>query len=131
MARPTSVHPTPLELSLLRILWKQSPLTVREIRDVLAESGKDLAHTSVITTLNTMVRKKYLTRTRQGKSFLFSPGVPREDVSEQMLGDVVERVFDGSAAAVMASLFNTSDIDSDELRELRRLINRRLKEQSE
>lgn len=130
MARPASEHPTELELQILKILWQQSPLPVREVREALARVGRDIAHTSVITTLNTMVGKRYLERTKRGKAFFFAPRVTREQVSEGMLGDVVERVFDGSPTAVMVSLFNCADIDEDELKELRKLINRRMKEQT-
>lgn len=129
MARPASEYPTEMELQILRVLWDRSPLLVREIREALAATGRDIAHTSVITALNTMVEKRYLSREKQGKSYLFSPQVSRDEVSEGMLGDVVRRVFDGSPSAVMLSLFNCADVDADELKELRRIINRRMKEQ--
>lgn len=129
MARPVSEHPTEMELLILRILWERAPLLVRDVRQGLADVGRRIAHTSVITTLNTMVDKRYLTREKDGKSYLFAPRVSREQVSEGMLGDVVRRVFDGSPAAVMLSLFNCADIDGDELKELRKIINQRLKEQ--
>ncbi|MCA9061192.1 MAG: BlaI/MecI/CopY family transcriptional regulator [Planctomycetaceae bacterium] len=131
MPRPPSEQPTELELQLLKILWEQSPQPVREIRDALAQTGRDIAHTSVITTLNTMVEKGFLLRARDGKAFLFSPAVTRDAVSEQMLGQVVHRVFDGSASAVMLSLLNTADLDDEELRLLRRMVNRRMKGQEE
>ena len=130
MARPKSSHPTELELQILKILWDRSPLPVREIRLALADGGRELAHTSVITTLGVMVRKMYLGRTKQGNAFLFAPEITREEVSDGMLSDIVIRVFDGSPTALMASLFNTSDVDSNEIKELRRLINRKAKEQS-
>lgn len=128
MARPASEHPTELELEILKVLWERSPLPVRDVRQALADRGRPLAHTSVITTLNTMVSKSYLTRTMDGKSCLFAPRVSREDVSRRMLGDVVARVFDGSAKALMLSLFESSDLDRDELRELRRAIDQRAKQ---
>src|SRR5262245_4430679 len=127
MARPKSDHPTELELRILKILWERSPLPVRDVRAALAAAGRDIAHTSVITTLNTMVAKRYLRRQREGKAFLFAPRVDREEVTSRMLGDVVDRVFDGSAAAVMLSLFDRADLDASELRELRRAIDRKMK----
>lgn len=130
MARPRSEHPTELELQILKILWERSPLPVREVREALAALGRDIAHTSVITTLNTMVAKGFLSRQMQGKACLFEPRVARDEVAQQMLGDVVSRVFDGSAAAVMLSLFAQSDLDAAELKEMRSLINRMLKKQS-
>jgi predicted transcriptional regulator len=128
MARPKSEHPTELELQILKILWDRAPLMVREVREALAAGGRDIAHTSVITTLNTMVAKRYLQRKKEGKAFLFAPRVDREEVTRRMLGDVVDRVFDGSAAAVMLSLFDRADLDPRELRELRRVIDRKMKE---
>lgn len=128
MARPASEQPTELELQFLKILWERSPQLVREIRDELAKSGRDIAHTSVITTLNTMVKKRIITRKREGKAFLFSPRLTREQVSQSVLGDVVNRVFDGSAKAVLLGVFEQNDINLDELKELRKLIDQKMKE---
>jgi len=128
MARPASRYPTELELQILKLLWPSSPLLARDVQQLLAESGRDLAKTSVITTLNTMVDKKYLRRKKRGNSFLFSPRISEEEVSERVLGDVVDRVFDGSTAAVLATLFDVTSVNDDDLKDLRRIINRKLKE---
>lgn len=131
MARPASEHPTELELQILKILWDRgTSLTVREIRDALAEDGRDLAHTSVITTLGTMVEKGQLEKLDplKGKAFRFLPRLPQEEVSQKMLGDLLERVFDGSTEAVMLSLFDVSELDEDELKRLRKLFNQKLRE---
>ncbi len=128
MARPAAEHPTELELQILKILWERSPLPVRDVRQSLADQGRDLAHTSVITTLNTMVGKQYLSRSMVGNACLFAPTLSREQVSRGMLDDVVERVFDGSAKAVMLSLFESADLHSDDLKELRRLINQKARQ---
>jgi predicted transcriptional regulator len=128
MARPASEHPTELELQILKIVWRRWPLPVRDVRDALAKQGRDLAHTSVITTLNTMVHKKYLKRTRQGKAYLYAPRIGQQEVCAGMLGDVVERVFDGSATAVMLALFDRAGLNAEELRDLRKLIDRKMKE---
>ncbi len=130
MARPASEHPTGLELQILKILWDRAPLMVRDVRRALAEMGRDIAHTSVITTLNTMVDKRFLKRKKQGKAFLFSPRVERDEVCEQMLGDMVNRVFDGSVKAVVLGLFDCAELNAADLKELRRLISQKAKEQT-
>jgi predicted transcriptional regulator len=129
MARPSSKYPTELELQILKLLWERSPLLAREVQAALAEAGRDLAKTSVITTLNTMVGKKYLTRRRQGHMFLFAPRITEATVSQLVLDDVVDRVFDGSAATMVLKLFEAKDINEKDLKELRRLIDCRLKGQ--
>jgi BlaI family penicillinase repressor len=128
MARPASKYPTELELQILKVLWQASPLLARDVQASLASDGRDLAKTSIITTLNTMVTKKYLARTKQGNTYLFSPRITESEVGDRVMGDVVDRVFDGSTSAVLLKLFDVKDVDADELKELRRIIDRKLKE---
>jgi predicted transcriptional regulator len=130
MARPESEHPTELELDILKVLWRQSPLPVREVRARLeAEAGRPLAHSSVITMLNIMHRKGFVRRRRVGKAFVFAPKLEKEHVTGKMMRDLVAKVFDGSASAMVLNLIETSDIDAEELAELRRIISRKAKEQ--
>ena len=133
MTRSTSDHPTELELQLLKIMLEKNPLTARQIRDELAERGRELAHTSVITTLQKMVDKGQLEQLSpvEGKAWRFAPLVSEQDVSRRMLGDMVDRVFDGSAEALMLSLFDVSELDQDALKRLRRTFNRKLREKSD
>lgn len=127
MARPASKYPTDLELQILKVLWQQSPLLARDVQAALAGDGRDLAKTSIITTLNTMVAKRYLTRSKQGNTYLFSPKISESEVGNRVLGDVVERVFDGSTSAMLLKLFDVKDVDADELKELRKIIDQKLK----
>jgi BlaI family transcriptional regulator, penicillinase repressor len=131
MPRPKSEHPTELELDILKSLWRRSPLAVREVREELAAVGRDLAHTTVITTLNAMTRKRYLRRSMDGNACLFAPRISREKALQGMLGDVVSRVFDGSAKAVVLSLFDCAEINSADLKELRQLIDQKTKERQD
>lgn len=129
MPRPESEHPTELELDILKVLWNESPLPVREVRERLAhEAGRPLAHSSVITMLNIMHRKGFLRRKKEGKSFLFAPKAEREQVTGDMTRDLMSRAFDGSAKALMLNLLSTAELDAEELAEVRRLIARKVKE---
>ena len=125
-------NPTELELLILKVLWEQSPLTARQIRATLAERGRDLAHTSVITMLQRMVDKGQLDQLdpEVGKAFRFVPLLSQADVSGRMLGDLIDRAFDGSAEAVMLSLFDVSDLDNDSLKRLRRAFNQKMREKN-
>jgi predicted transcriptional regulator len=123
-------HPTELELLILKVLWEQSPLTARQVREALAERGRELAHTSVITMLQRMADKGQLDQLdpEVGKAFRFVPSLSEADVSGRMLGDLIDRVFDGSVEALMLSLFDVSDLDNDSLRRLRRAFNQKMRE---
>ena len=130
MAKLNSEHPTELELQILKVLWDEQPQTVREVRDALAKNGRELAHTTVITMLGTMVDKRQVEKLPPlvGKAFRFSPLIQRDEVSKGMLGDLVDRVFDGSAEAAMLSLFDVKELDEDEIAGLRKLLNKKMRE---
>ncbi|MFZ5831790.1 MAG: BlaI/MecI/CopY family transcriptional regulator [Planctomycetota bacterium] len=130
MARPPANYPTELELEILKVLWDAPPLPAREVRTRLEErAGRALSYSSVITMLNIMVRKGYLRRKKDGKAFLFAAKVERETVTGGILGDLLHRVFEGSASAMVLNLIENAELDADEIAELRRLISRKAKEQ--
>ena len=121
MARPSSRHPTELELEILKVLWRDGAAPVRHVRDALS-GFRDLAYTSVTTIMNIMVKKGYLKRTKQAGRYVYTARVTERSTSRKMLSDLVNRVFDGSAVAVMLNLLETADIDDDELEQLREII---------
>jgi len=127
MARPPSRHPTELELEILKVLWRSGPLPVRTVRDELV-GFRDLAYTSVMTIMNIMVDKGYLGRKKEATRYVYHPRVTEETITRRMLKDLVGRAFDGCAAAVMVNLLETADIDEQELRRLRKLVDRKLRE---
>ncbi len=124
MARPTSRHPTELELEILKVLWRDGPAPVRQVRDAIA-GFRDLAATSVTTVMNIMVEKGYLARRKAGGSFVYRPRVTRKSTTRRMLRDLLDRAFDGSAAAMMLGLVETADLDAREVGALRALLRRK------
>ena len=127
MARQASKHPTELELEILKILWRDGPLTGRDVRDRLAET-RELAYTSVMTIMGIMENKGYVKRKKLGKTFIYSPRVTEAATKKRMLRDVVNRVYEGSTMCVVVNLLESADIDADELKQLRALIKRKSEE---
>lgn len=132
MARPASRYPTELELQILKILWRDGEASVQHVRSALAdEVARDIARTSVVTTLNIMTDKELVLRVQRGKAYYFTAAITQGDVSQGMLSDLVDRLFDGSAEALVLNLLETEHVDDDEHRALRRLINRKRRGENE
>ncbi len=127
MARNVSKHPTELELEILKVLWRTGPATVRQVRDELA-AVRDLAYTSVMTVMTIMADKGYVKRTKSGRSYVYQATYHEERASRSMLQDIIDRLFGGSTTAVMQHLLEVSEIDDDELKAIRALINRKSRE---
>ena len=127
MARQTTRYPTDLELEILQRLWQQGPLSGRAIRDAL-NPDRDLTYQSVMTVLGIMEEKGYVKRKKEGGSYLYRARVTEKATSKRMMHDLVERLFNGSAAAAMLNLLETSDLTDEELAQLRKSVNRRNEE---
>lgn len=130
MPRPRSRHPTELELSILKVLWNiGKPATVRQVQERLAAGeNKDLAYTSVITMLNIMTRKRYVTCKRVGGgASLYQARITERTTAAGMLRDLVDRVFGGSAMDLVVQLLDDRQLDPRDLDELREMVNRAAK----
>ena len=127
MPRPSSRHPTELELEILKVLWNQGPSSVRQIQEALSPA-RELAYTTVVTMLTIMSNKKYVRRNRAGGGYAYEANLKQTDASANMLSDVIDRVFDGSVPAVVQHLLETSDLDAEELKIIRQLVSKRQKE---
>ena len=121
MARSTTKHPTELELEVLNVLWDSGPLTGQAVRDSLAPARK-LTYQSVMTVLGIMEEKKYVTRKKNGGRFEYRAKISQKTTSKRMMGDLVDRLFGGSAAVAMINLIESSDLTDEELKELRKIL---------
>ena len=122
MPRPKLPYPTPGELEILKILWEMGPLTVRDVMEELKNRKKDRAYTSVMSLLNVMAEKKLLSRTRQGRAFLYAARLPREKTLSTLVGDLWKRAFDGSTSSLVAHLLNQASPSEEELAAIREAI---------
>ena len=110
---------TPLELAIMNVLWDRGPSTVSEVQPKLAG---DLAYTTVMTMLNVLLRKKKVKRVQDGRAFRYRPIVTRQRATGSAVEDLVERMFGGSAEALLMTLVETRGLDSKDLERLSRIV---------
>jgi predicted transcriptional regulator len=118
---------TDRELDIMGVLWSRGPSTVAEVQEALED---DLAYNTVLTMLKIMEEKGYVSRSPEGRAHRYAPEVKREEAGESALERVTERLFGGSAEKLLLRLVDT-ELDPDELRRMRDLLDRRLREMEE
>ena len=123
MVRPRSDHPTPAELEVLKILWKQGPLSVRDVMRHL-DGPPDRAYTTVMSLLGVMHDKGLLERHSEGKAFIYAAAADEHGTLSVMLSDLVNRAFHGSSSALVAHLLEGENPSSEDLKEIRDLISK-------
>ncbi len=106
------------ELEILDMLWKTGSVTIAEARDAL---GGDIGYTTVQTRLNRMVNKGIVRRSRSAPA-KYSAGVTPDDVTEQDLDLLLERVSGGRVVPLVAHLVKDRGLSAAEIEELKGLI---------
>ena len=113
--------PTVSELEILRILWARGPSTVREVHQELQER-KSLGYTTVLKLLQIMTAKGTVRRNEEQRAHVYQACQPATETKRQLVGDVLQRVFEGSASELMIHALEGRRTSQKELDELRRLL---------
>jgi BlaI family transcriptional regulator, penicillinase repressor len=113
--------PTASELEILRVLWGRGPSTVREVHEALSEK-KSLGYTTVLKLLQIMTTKGTVKRNETQRAHVYEAGIPAEQTKRQLAGDMLQRVFEGSASQLMMHALAGRKSSQEEIEELRRLL---------
>jgi predicted transcriptional regulator len=113
--------PTASELEILRVLWARGPSTVREVHEALSEK-KELGYTTVLKLLQIMTAKGTVRRDEGRRAHVYEACQPATETKRQLAGDVLQRVFEGSASELMIHALEGRRTSKKELEELRRLL---------
>ncbi len=115
-----------MQLLIMQVLWKSGRATAREITDGLNET-EPVAHSTVQTLLRGLEDKGAVGHKAEGRTFVFSPLVEEANYQRNVTSDLLQRVFGGNVADLVAHLLKNENVSPEELREIRRLIDQRNK----
>jgi BlaI family transcriptional regulator, penicillinase repressor len=118
---PETQKPTVSELEILRVLWARGPSTVREVHEELSKK-KRIGYTSVLKFMQIMTEKGSVRRNEDQRAHVYEANQAAEKTKRQLAGDVLQRVFDGSASQLMMHALAGRKGSREEAEELRRLL---------
>jgi predicted transcriptional regulator len=127
MPRRPSNRPTDAELSILDVLWKCGPCTVKQVHECL-KGGT--GYTTVLKILQIMTAKGLVLRDESQRAHVYRAARSREATQRRLLGDLVDRVFDGSAGKLVLRALAEERATPEEIAEIRRLLDAMEKESS-
>ena len=116
--------PSESELSILRVLWENGPGTVREVTDWLTKlpPPRPMGYTTALKIMQIMAGKGLVTRDESERFRRYAAVAGSERTQKQMVGDLVERLFGGSAAGMVLQALGTGKVSQAELDSIRHLI---------
>src|SRR5216117_3029754 len=119
MPRPKSENLTPLELEIMNVLWAEGPANVQMVQQHLP---RELAYTTVQTMLNILHRKGKVKRVLKDRAYVYKPAFTRRQFVSRHLGDLVDRLFGGSAESLVISLVEAKHLKPQTLARLNKLL---------
>jgi predicted transcriptional regulator len=121
MPRRAAVGLTPLELEIMKVLWEGGPLSVQAVQERLAPARK-LAYNTVQTMLTVLHRKGKVRRTLKDRAHYYAPSVSKLQAARQVVGDIVQRMFEGSPEGLVMSLVETRQLTPEKLAALAAML---------
>lgn len=119
---------SPAEFEVLNELWQQSPLTANALVDRLSQH-KDWHEKTVKTLISRLLKKRAISFEKQGRTYFYSPVVKREDFTQSVSTNVIERFFSGKISPLVAGFAKSNKLKADDVAQLKSIIDDWEKEQ--
>src|SRR5262249_29300613 len=116
MPAVTRRKPTGAELAILRVLWSRGPSTVRQVAEAMGREG---SYTTVLKLLQIMTEKHLVRRDESARTHVYEAAYSEKQTQKQLVGDLLARLFDGSAGKLVMQVLGSGRVSAEELAEIR------------
>jgi BlaI family penicillinase repressor len=117
MPRKKTPRLSPLENTVMRVVWKQDRVTAEQIRTQLARS-RPMKDSTVRTILRRLEEKGYVRHTTEGRTYIYSPKVASRSVAADAVRGIIDRFCEGSVEKLLVGMLDHELITPEKLREL-------------
>jgi len=121
MARRKSSRPTDRELAILRILWDKGPSTVRDVNEAMNED-ENTGYTTTLKLMQIMAKKGLVRRDDSQFKHVYRPALTEEKTQKQLVGDLLDRAFSGSAEKLVMRALSAKKVSAKELAGIRKML---------
>lgn len=118
---PDSPKPTPAELDLLQVLWPLGSATAKQVHEAMLAQRPDVTYATVLRLMQVMHGKGLLLRDESERSHVYTPAYERDALQTNLLQDLMQRAFAGSAKALVLAALK-SGISKKERDEIEKLL---------
>ena len=123
MAREKGHNPTEKELAILKVLWAGGPSTVRQVNDQISKQQKT-GYTTTLKLMQIMTDKGLLVRDDSTFKHVYKPAISEEKTQKQIVSDVLEKVFAGSAEKLVMRALSAKQVTAEELEKIRQILDK-------
>ncbi|HEY0099839.1 MAG TPA: BlaI/MecI/CopY family transcriptional regulator [Pyrinomonadaceae bacterium] len=115
-------RPTDAELEILNVLWQRGASTVRDVHQAITRTRPAMGYTTVLKLMQIMAEKNLVRRDESQRAHVYEAQLEREQTQRQLIGDLLERAFEGSATKLVMQALNTKQASAEELSTIREML---------
>lgn len=108
------------EMEILKYIDANSPLSVREVA-LHFEAQRNLARTTVLTVMERLRKKGFLSRTQMDGVFKYSSKIETEDLLAKKITDFIDKTLDGSFNPLFNYFISNSKLTTEEVEKLKEM----------
>ena len=123
MARHKVSGPTDRELAILGILWNNRPSTVRQVNEEMNKQQRT-GYTTTLKLMQIMTEKGLVVRDDSKFQHIYRPAVSEAKTQKQVVGDLLEKVFSGSAEKLVIRALSAKKVSAKELAKIRKMLDK-------
>ncbi len=113
--------PTAAELEILNVLWEKEAATVKEVHEII-NARKPTGYTTVLKLMQIMREKSLVERDDANKAHVYRATQPQNETQRNLVSDLIEKVFRGSALKLVQHVLEGKPASTDELKKIRKMI---------
>jgi predicted transcriptional regulator len=114
-------RPTRSELEILRVLWEQGPVTVRQVHDRL-NGVRSTGYTTVLKLMQIMAVKGLVRRDESARAHLYRAALEQSETRGRLVDELVDKVFGGSVGRLVLEALSRQPATAAERAEIRRML---------
>jgi predicted transcriptional regulator len=121
MARHKTPGPTDRELAILGVLWERGPSTVRQVNEAIS-ADRSTGYTTTLKLMQIMTEKGLVIRDESDRTHVYKANVAEEQTQRQLVGDLMDRAFGGSARKLVMQALAAKKVSAEELAKIRQIL---------
>jgi BlaI family penicillinase repressor len=110
-----------MEMQIMNVVWEKGKATVHDVKDALGK-GRKPAYSTILTMMRKIEAKGYLEHDVDNRTYVYRPTISQNVARRSILGDILERLFEGSPTLLLNSLVEQKQVSKEEHDQLVKLI---------
>lgn len=125
MIEDKGIHLSDVQLAVMRALWSEREATTATVHELMGKP-RSLAYTTVATLLSRLEKRGLVRSHKNGRERVFEPLVTEADVRQDMVSDLVSKLFRGDPRELVSHLVSDSEFDRSDLQTIRRMLSKEI-----